>query len=325
MNKNAKYKFVIVSPRQHGGGPIVLHVLCRFLCELGYDARIYYSEYSGFGSKRGLLSRQVWIIGLLIDSFKLLLSHIFPKRILRSTPFFMGYVDISVKGCKRKIFPWVDDRTIVVYPEIVYGNPLNSGNVVRWLLYYNRIYNAEHPGSYDKTDLFYCFREIFNDYSLNPKARILRVSYYDLNMYKKYNYGERIGKCYIIRKGKNRDDLPEQFDGIVIDNLPETEKVKCFNRCEYCISYDMQSAYTQLAALCGCISVLVPEKGKQRKDYRKPGELGYGEAFGFSESEIEFARVTMPQLHDRFLMLNSLGKDRVLSFAEDCIQYFDSK
>ena len=34
---NKPYRFVIVSPRQHKGGSIVLHSLCKQLDNMGYD------------------------------------------------------------------------------------------------------------------------------------------------------------------------------------------------------------------------------------------------------------------------------------------------
>ena len=324
MSKDTNYKFVIVSPRQNGGGSIVLHVLCKMLSELGYNAKIYYlyRRANGFG-KDGDFSKPIWLLGTLYDSFLLFLTHVLPKHILQSKEVFMGYVDTSVQGCRRKFLPIFDERTIVVYPETIYGNPLRIKNVVRWLLYYNLIYNQNHPGSYDKNDLFYCYRELFNDYNLNPLAKTLCISYYNLDLYKRYNYGTRTGNCYIIRKGAGRKDLPERFDGVVIDNLPETEKVKQFNKCEYCISYDMQSAYTLIAALCGCISVLIPEEGKKREDYRRPGEWSYGEAFGFTKGELEYAKATRDKVYECYRASNEVGKERVKAFAEDCIVYFN--
>ena len=40
--KDKKMKFVIVSPRQTGGGAIVLHKLCKLLADRGYDAKIFH-------------------------------------------------------------------------------------------------------------------------------------------------------------------------------------------------------------------------------------------------------------------------------------------
>ena len=43
--------------------------------------------------------------------------------------------NMNMLGCSRKWLPIVDKNTVVIYPEIFYGDFLNSKKVVRWLLY----------------------------------------------------------------------------------------------------------------------------------------------------------------------------------------------
>ena len=48
----SKIKFVIISPRQrNSGGAVVLHELCRRLRLMGYDAKIYYTEYFNYSDR----------------------------------------------------------------------------------------------------------------------------------------------------------------------------------------------------------------------------------------------------------------------------------
>ncbi len=155
------------------------------------------------------------------------------------------------------------------------------------------------------------------------------MSYFDFDTYKRTNYGPREGKCYIIRKGETRTDLPREFDGPVIDNLSEKEKVEWFNKCEYCISYDTQTAYSQIASLCGCVSVVVPEKGKCRENYRKGTEdiydTGYGEAFGFSEEEINYSIDTREVLIKMYENLEKESIRNVQYFVKECENFFGNK
>lgn len=328
-----KYKFVIISPRQKSGGGIVLHVLCKYLTELGYDASVFYTQvcdYKKVNKKnriylfnknlylylKGVIYWLRYIKFFLRDLLKLLAVKILPKNLV----YINGFSRQPVKGCKRKWTPFIDKNTIVVYPEVIYGNPLHAQKVVRWFLYYNRY--KDDAAAYGVNDLFYCYREIFNDAFLNPKVRVLRTAYYDLDFYKQFNFDKRSGKCYIIRKGKNREDLPEKFDGIIIDDLLEKEKVKVFNSCEYCISYDTQTAYSGLASICGCISVIVPEPGKEKKDYLGENEKSYGVAWGFEKKELEFAVNTRNERLELCKELNQAGRRSVEDFIDVCNQYF---
>ena len=319
-----KKKFVIVSPRQRYGGPIVLYSLCQYLCELGYDSKILY-----FNSLCGLYKRNrrikfflKYIYYRLLNFYKVLNVHIFGAEKYRSNAEYCGYIDETVKNCNYRFFPWVDNNIIVVYPEIIYGNFTLASNVVRLFLYHNQ-YDDD---AYGKNDMFWCYREIFNDYHLNPSGRKICAPYFNLDLYKQTNFGNRKGNCYVIRKGCKRNDLPKFFDGIVIDNLPEVEKVRVMNECEYCISYDTQTAYSTIAAICGCISVVVPEPGRTKADYIKTDDTEtYGVAYGFNDAEIEYAKSTRNKARERCENMNKQGKENVKFFAEECIKYFSNK
>ena len=100
-----------------------------------------------------------------------------------------------------------------------------------------------------KNNLFVCYRQQFNDEVLNPDRYELHTPYFDLDLYRRSNYGDRHGICYIIRKGKNRDDLPNTFDGPIIDDMSEERKVEIFNECEKCI-YSWRYASR---AVSGCL------------------------------------------------------------------------
>lgn len=302
-----KDKFVIVSPRQKKGGPIALHALFYYLDAMGYDAKIFYTEVYKIGDVF-FFSRANYILNWVVYSIK----DFIKERI--------EHYHRPIKKVRRKYFPFVGKNTIVVYPEIVYGNPLKAKKVVRWLMY-NKRYD-DYEMKCGSEDLFFCYRKQFNDIKLNPKENTLRVAYFDLDFYKRTNFGERAGKCYILRKGADRKDLPESFDGIVIDDLSEEEKVRAFNRCETCISYDTQTAYAGIAAMCGCLSVVIPEEGKKRGDYLSSGDTAYGVAYGFSKEELEYARKTSDLVRERYIQLNNEAELQTKKFIEICRLYF---
>ena len=244
------------------------------------------------------------------------------KRIVKKLKkwFQQEYVFDEPIKCPSRILPYVDKDTIVVYPDVVYGNPLRAKKVVRWFLFHNRF--PDSPDAYGDKDLFFCYREIFNDYKLNPSCRKLCLSYFDQNLYKRTNFGERAGNCYIVRKGKNRKDLPKEFDGPVVDNLPENEKVKVFNRCKFCYDYDTQTFYDTIATVCGCIPIVVMEPGKTKADYVGKGDKDWGRAFGNSPEEIDKAVKTRDSLLGT-LNFDDFNKKNVDFFVRTITEYFN--
>lgn len=315
-----KLKFLIATTRQVGGGGIVLHTLGKHLLELGYDVQMFYNLPEIYKKNKSYQYFIYWAWIAYKDAIKVALAKFLPKDIKYKLSFLNGYINPPVKNLPRKYLPLIDDETIVVYPDIIYGNPLNAKRVVRWFLYHNRY--AGETGAFGQDDMFMCYRPVFNDSTLNPSGRCVFMSYYDLDTYKQTNFGTREGKCYVIRKGAERKDLPKELDGVVIDDLPEVDKVEYFNKCKYCISYDTQTAYSAIAALCGCISVVIPEPGKMRQDYLKDGDVAYGVAYGFDDDELIYADNTRSKVLEVYEYVNASGKEETKRFVEMCIEYF---
>ena len=309
-------KFVLYSGKQIWGGTIVVTYLCQLLEKNGYKASIFREAKSSDNRIRFIyncIKRQ--LLDTLIWSY----VRLFPNS-PKSQPYYKGYVDLPVKGCQRKYLPFVDDDTIVVYPEIVRGNPLHAKQVVRWLLYYNRF--PDDNTWYGSRDLFFSYREQFNDLRLNPTGRILKIFHFDKELYKRTNYGKRSGVCYFIRKGEARSDLPMHFDGPILDHLKEPEKVRILNECERCYIYDTQTFYASIAALCGCLPIVVVEPGKTRQDYIKPDDYVPGVAYGETEEEVRFAMRTQDEVRQEIQKLLDENEKNIKEFVSTCKAYF---
>lgn len=309
-------RFVIVSPHQSYGGSLVLHQLCKCLSEQGFDAKIFYIDRPPRKNEHYFKSFLRCLYCAVASAIKYMAVWLFKSMRIRE---YAGFLYTPVKGCKRKYFPIVGKDTIVVYPEIVYGNFLKGKRVVRWLLYHNPYKGYD---AYGNNDLVIAFRDVFNDIVLNPNGRKITINTFDFDLYKQTNFGKRSGKCYIVRKGKIRKDLPDNFDGVIIDDLLEPEIVHVFNECEYCYSYDTQTLYSTIAAICGCISIVIPEEGKTREDYLDSNEKGWGIAYGESTEQIEFAIATRHKCIDRFKHLQEDNSKNVDEFIQMCEDYF---
>lgn len=276
----------------------MLSCLCKTLRELGYDARLYMCTDIPFSKN----DEDVFIRRNPLRVIKYHLIHFLHKHfgrvkcIGRLLPKIDDISSVDMDGLAFKWSPFIDrENTILIYPEVTFGNPLHAKNVVRWMMYYYPY--KETPNAYSINDLFIAYREVFNDKKLNPQNLIVGQAYFDSHRYRQYNFGERNGNCYILRKGRNRADLPEHFDGPVFDdNMSQEELVKMFNEHKYCYSYDTQTFYTTIAAVCGCIPIVVLEPGKTISDYLMPDEKHLGKAYGNTKEQIEYAIRTRDDL-----------------------------
>lgn len=320
-------RIIIANTCFYCGGMIVLSELCKCLVQQGYNAKLFLF-YGIPKSEQDLKLFRHTRIGLLINFFKLLLIRLlvrlFPEAGFQKKYFPDYFTARHLKGCKIQVNPFFSKKnTIVLYPELFYGNPLKATHVVRWFLFHYP--HANKPNAFNKNDLFICFREIFNSDQLNPSKKKVQLNYFDHELYRQYNIEPRHGSCYIIRKGKNRIDLPASFDGPIIDDMTEEDKVNTFNKCEFCYSYDTQTFYSSIAALCGCKSIVVLEPGKTKKDYIGPDDSdSYGVAYGTSLDELHRAEATRNLLIDS-LDFSKKNKENTSLFIKYIKEHFCNK
>jgi len=137
------YKFIIFSPSysENNGGAVTLHHLCHLINKVGYECYLY----PGFDN-----------FEINILNFKKVLP-IFLKKILRE-PFRRFKKSKRFNTPILKKFPGEYNlhELVVIYPEIVFGNPLGAKNVVRWLL--------NDPGFFSGK-IYYGPNEIYFKYS----------------------------------------------------------------------------------------------------------------------------------------------------------------
>lgn len=293
-------KIYITTINGYCGGTIALTALCKTLRELGYDTELLILPYfpckqiSPSKYKRDCIFKNSRF--LLKNLVKKILSHICPNALFAKKNKSAANI-LKIDGIKIKWFPFFDkDKSIVLYSEDIYGNPLDAKNVVRWLLYYYDYTNDSN--AYSSNDLFIAYRGVFNNEQLNPNNYIVTISYFNNRLYRQYNFKERTGKCYVIHKGANRTDLPKVFDGPVFNSSQE-DLVDMLNNHKYCYCYDPQTFYMKIAAVCGCIPILVMEEGKTEKDYLSNSEHHYGIAYGGTPEQIQYAIETRDLLLKR--------------------------
>jgi len=214
----------------------------------------------------------------------------------------------------------LNDNAIVVYPEIVKGNPLNIKNVVRWLLYKPGVL---HPFEFGKDEMFFKVDELCEDIEITGGAQDLFL--WKVNpCYKNHKRPNRKGSCYIVRKGKEKQLVHDLDDSIKIDGKSHEEIAEIFNRCEVFYSYDEATMYSQYAAVCGCTSIVIPGMYKSREDWIANHDLAkFGVAYGLDD--IAHAKETQNKVIDLLLERERAGVKTVASFIETTKEKFGSQ
>lgn len=283
---SAVLTYIVYAPSYapNNGGAIFMHELVRVLRELGERAFLWpmtpiYS--SGLrGAAKRVLSRPPY----------------------RTAPGLEGAV------ARR---PFLKGDNVVVYPEPVLGNPLGARNVVRWLLYKPGVL---HPYDFGPDELFFRAGEFCDVPEITGGAPDLVL--WKINpAYRNENRLGRKGVCYIVRKGMHKPRIPETeaADAICIDGMTHEEANDVFNQCSVFYSYDEATMYSQFAALCGCLSVVIPGMYQSREAWVEAHELArYGVAYGLDD--LEHAWQTRHRVEGLLKAEENKGRDTVRNF-----------
>lgn len=260
-------KIIIVSPsyKENKGGIIALHKLCHCINELGGTAFLYPYITEHSLSYDGVVGK--------LDELKKRYIRKFKINEKLNTPVI------------RKLTQQDREQAVVVYPETVSGNPAKIKNVVRWFLH--------HPGfhtgnvAYSKGELYFSYGSFglgLSVYGSKLSDVTLEVTHFFTEYYNRDGVADsRSGTAYCMRKGKGRRIVHDLSDSVLIDGMSHAEVASVFKKVKYFISYDLYTAYTWFAIMCGCIPIVIPEDGILKKDWYHDEKSSIGIAYGFEE------------------------------------------
>jgi hypothetical protein len=186
-------------------------------------------------------------------------------------------------------------NSVVIYPEVVEGNPLGAASVIRWLL--NKPGLITGNVAFNPMDNFFYWDGIYldNNSTLSVIGK-LRLQLSSTEHYKNKHYQNRKGSCFIIRKGYNRVLDKHPSDSICLDNLSHKQISEIFNSTEYFYCYDLHTAYIKFSILCGCTPIVVPVAGLSEAEWHPDVTQRYGVAYG--HEKIQWAKDTAHLIHD---------------------------
>ena len=305
------HKFVIFSPSysENNGGAVTLHHLCDLINKIGYECYLY-PAFDNFELNKNNYKNTLY------SFLKKMVRQ--PLRIFKTSNRFTTPVLYDFPG-RHKI-----EDMVVIYPEIVFGNPLQAKNVVRWLLH--------NPGFFSKK-IYYGSNEIYFKYSnqysdfnyLNSMTskNILYIFTYLKNYYNNENiHLDRFGVAYCVRKGALSEIPLDISQAILIDGMKHKEISKIFKRVKYFISFDLNTAFSRFAAICGCISIVVPVKGVRKETWQPDKTKRYGISYGFEKDEISEAISSIEKLNKELEIEEYESINSVKNFIYEVESFF---
>lgn len=192
------------------------------------------------------------------------------------------------------------EQDIVIYPEIVFGNPLNVKKVVRYIMNVGHV-TLGRKDTWGEDDKWMYYSDKFYD-GIKPKV-LLNISDSKLEYFKDYEVERIYKECFTLRKAHDNLSNIEtihQPDAIELGfNMSDEYLINLFNVCERFYCYDTESYLSTLASLCGCDSIIVPTKTSSRDEVMKQPAFKYGVAYGVDE--IQQARDSREQLREYLL------------------------
>lgn len=200
---------------------------------------------------------------------------------------------------------------IVVYPEVIAGNPVGAPHVVRWFLY--------HPtgAGFGPDETYFFYQDAFDDPAFNPdRDHRLTVTYVNPAYRAPDDDAPRTGTCYLVRKGTETARGRDLDDEPCVDGLSHAETAEVFRLHEYLRCFDLYTMYATYAAVCGCVPVMEPAPGVTRDDWYPDERDRYGLAYGWDPAELEWARRTRPQLMERLEHGRRAEDEMVRRFVE---------
>jgi len=215
------------------------------------------------------------------------------------------------------------DRTVVIYPEIVVGNPLNAKHVVRWVLNTPGVCGGD--GEFGEQDLIFKFQEYFSLDGKYTVSGLLTAIDVDFDTFRNRNE-PREGECFMVYKGKEKPLNQHKPDSLCIDAYRGHFGLLAdvFNSREMFICYDHATFVFVQAALCGCLAVVIPDGVHDREEWTAlfPGAR-YGIAYGFDD--IPRARETLPRVRETLEQAMDEDVKTVVNFIQICKSKFSQE
>lgn len=289
--KDFNINFIIFSPTpeyiDYIGGVMVCHSLANFLSILGENSYIYSNE------TKSTYNTQIipWGTNLEFDKENTVL--------------------ILPAGAGEHTFE-----------SNISQNLKNIPNKIRWLI-------NDQVKSYPIEDQLYKYCDYFKSFDTNPILSNLSSIDVEYDVFYNKNL-KRSGNCFYTKgqvvKNKYHNDLDICLDNIY--QIPQEKRnqylANIFNKTEYFICYSHRSFTAVLAALCGCIVIVIPYDDTPYEYWKKNfPTMKYGISYGMSN--IEHAKSTIHLVKKNLQQFESNCLNSIKTMKDNSYKWLQQK
>ena len=229
-------------------------------------------------------------------------------------------------------FSYLNNNTVVIYSQDTYLNPLGIPNVSRWMLYTPQSHIAK---TWKEDDFIFTYGDqpTLKENLNKTQGNLISMDFY-LDTFVNKNLETRKGFCHLLHKhtSPNAQSFLHELSSTDLGGWKQkgvwNYMAEEFNKHQYFITYDQLSFWPQVAALCGCIPIVMnpPKHNNSCYDpnttpeyYRIENPLKkYGVAFGFED--VEWAVKTQHLVRPHLEKMDNENKKTIgdfINFWED--------
>jgi len=173
---------------------------------------------------------------------------------------------------------------IGVYPEIYWGNDMGADTVVKYILNKPGVmssFGMPGPSIFPPEDHIFGFTKLYDTYDLD-EDHLMFLPILNLHLFKDQKK-KRKNRCVFVGKGR---DMPlkktEGLKRITIKmSMDQGALADYLNTCEVMYSFENPTAMNEIARLCGCRVIFLPDEvvrytKKDLEEKYEPGMNGIG-------------------------------------------------
>lgn len=175
---------------------------------------------------------------------------------------------------------------VVIYPQIVKGNPTKIPNVARWFLYHS---DEETENTYNENDDYFNFGT-FNTFRKKSEKKLTVFNYY-FNIFENQKKKRKKRFCHLMHK-HTPPNGEKIFETLSSEDLGNWKSLGCqdylkekFNQAEFFLTYDQKSFFPIAAGLCGTKTIILnPDVNLTPTEYRQQNPIQmFGVAYGWED------------------------------------------